>query len=184
MNVGRRSTGVTIYTPSAGPAGLYLSRLPSNAGATASPFSQSTWRMASSNERYRRPKGGKVPSARDAFFARAYRVAYMEGVAASGTILNRSCADLLGPSACLKQLASPPIALPKSSPRRQWTRCSASTGWRPAATCSKRPRKGAVAAQRVSELQYGKRVEGHGVRGLLHPRHALAKPSRTQSSRR
>jgi len=167
---------VTIYTPSARPGTAYISPLAKQRGRNRIAILPIHLANGVLERAVPTPEGRKVPSARDAFFARAYRAAYMEGVCCEWSDPESLCATCRGHQRDLKQLASAAnIALPEEFTQATLDAMLSEHGWRPAGDLLEKATEWAPWLRSAfPELQYGKRVEGPGVAVFFIREHALA----------
>ncbi|MEO6255491.1 MAG: hypothetical protein ABIO69_01640 [Sphingomicrobium sp.] len=169
-------SAIKLYTPSGRPGTAYVSPL-------AKPCSSNRIALFPNHlangilERAEATAGqGKVPSARDAFFARAYRAAYLEGVCCSWSEPGLLCATCVDHRRALKRLAAQAdIALPRKLTHETLDQLLSAHGWRPAGDLLEKAAEWAPWLGRAfPELQIGLRVEGPGVAAFFIREQALA----------
>jgi hypothetical protein len=166
---------VQFYTPSARPGSAYISPLAQQRGHNRIAILPIHLANGVLERAQPNPEGIKVPSARDAFFARAYRAAYMEGVCCQWSDINSLCASCREHQRDLQQLATAAgMALPEDFTLVTLDKVLSEHGWRPAGDLLEKAAEWAPWLRSAfPELQYGKRVEDPGVAIFFIREHAL-----------
>jgi hypothetical protein len=167
---------VQLYTPSARPGTAYISPLAKPRGHNRIAILPIHLANGVLERAQPTPAGKKVPSPGDAFFARAYRAAYMEGVCCQWSDIASLCERCREHQRDLTQLASAAgIALPEDFTLVTLDKMLSEHGWRPAGDLLEKAAEWAPWLRSAfPELQYGKRVEDPGVAIFFIREHALA----------
>lgn len=166
---------IRLYTPSGRPGTAYISPLAKQCGSNRIALFPNHLANGILDRAQAGTGQAKVPSARDAFFARAYRAAYLEGACCSWSDPKSQCATCVDHQRVLKQLAAEAdVALPRKLTHESLDQLLGAHGWRPAGDLIEKAAEWAPWLHRAfPELQIGQRIEGPGVAAFFIREHAL-----------
>lgn len=167
---------IQLYTPSARPGTAYISPHAKQHGYNRIAILPNHLANGVLERAEPMPDGKKVPSACDAFFTRAYRAAYMEGVCCQWSDIESLCASCRTHRYDLKHLASAAgMTLPEDFTLVSLDQILNEHGWRPPGDLLEKAGEWAPwLGVAFPELQFGKRVEDPGVAVFFIREHALA----------